>query len=441
MLYTLTDAFLHYYPHLLLIYVLMKTFPTKVNGTRKILSISGCYVLLIFWDWFGMNAAGRIFAGCNERIVGAVVSVCYIGTAVLFTWYFLNGWIWYKLTLIMMWWFFWGVIRSLLFAVAILFYGKEAIQWIWVILTVNDILLTVFSGFLVQLKVSSAIKIPRKICVAICVLCFIVEEMIVATDGDMVNLKETGFLYKEVCIFVLLVGIMIFTYCCLSLLLKHFETLMIQKHQMDQQKMELQSAEMLFAQNRKFSHDMKNQMLLLATLLEQKKYSEATEFFNNYRVVNNNVLNASSTGNSIIDVILFREKMKAEEAHIPFESQVIVPSQLHISAVDISSVLFNLLDNALEASLNVKDPGVFLTVRKEKNYILISVENKVEGIVLQENPLLTKTKSDNMLHGNGIKIVKQIAAQNGGELKYDQQGNQFRARVMLKDEVKPDEKI
>ena len=62
MLYTLTDAFLHYYPHLLLIYVLMKTFPTKVNGTRKILSISGCYLLLIFWDWFGMNAAGRIFA-------------------------------------------------------------------------------------------------------------------------------------------------------------------------------------------------------------------------------------------------------------------------------------------------------------------------------------------------------------------------------------------
>ena len=182
-------------------------------------------------------------------------------------------------------------------------------------------------------------------------------------------------------------------------------------------------------------------MLLLATLLEQKKYSEATEFFNNYRVVNNNVLNASSTGNSIIDVILFREKMKAEEAHIPFESQVIVPSQLHISAVDISSVLFNLLDNALEASLNVKEPGVFLTVRKEQNYILISVENKVERIVLQENPLLTTTKSDNMLHGNGIKIVKQIAAQNGGELKYDQQGKRFRARVMLKDEMKPDEKI
>lgn len=433
MLHTLMDLFLHYYPHLLLIYVLIKTFPAKNVGIKKILPAGCSYFLLVLWDWIGMRLAGQLFSGGTERFAKSLISLCYIGTAVLFAARYLEGWFWYKLTLIMMWWFFWGAIRSLLFAVAILNKGNESMKWIWLILFENDVFLTIFSVFLAWLKVSSTIKIPRKICVLISVLCFVVEESIIFTDSNMMELRELHFLHKEVVIFTLLISVMVFTYYCISLLLKHFETLMIQKHQMDLQKMELQSAEMLFAQNRKFSHDMKNHMLLLSTLLEQRKYTEATEFFKNYQSVNSSVLNQSSTGNSIIDVILFREKMKAREAGIPFETKVVVPQKLHISEVDISSVLFNLLDNALEASQNVENPKVFLNLRKEQNYILISVENRVKEEILEKNPFLETTKGDHVLHGNGVKIVQQIALQNDGELKYDQQGDWFCAKVMLKD--------
>ena len=84
------------------------------------------------------------------------------------------------------------------------------------------------------------------------------------------------------------------------------------------------------------------------------------------------------TGNAVTDVVLSETAEKCEKEGITFESAFAYPEGLDINPFDISVVLTNALQNAVEASSSVSDPQIRIkSVQKERVFI-INVRNIIQ---------------------------------------------------------------
>lgn len=102
------------------------------------------------------------------------------------------------------------------------------------------------------------------------------------------------------------------------------------------------------------------------------------------------------------------------------------------SDIDICVLLANLLDNAIEASLNVNFPQITVSIRNEKNYLCIVIRNRIENSVLEENGQLLTTKADKSKHGLGVYSISQIVDKYDGMKTYYEKNGYFVADIWLK---------
>jgi len=102
------------------------------------------------------------------------------------------------------------------------------------------------------------------------------------------------------------------------------------------------------------------------------------------------------------------------------------------SDIDICVLLANLLDNAIEASLNVDSPQITVSIRNEKNYLCILIRNRIESSVLEENGQLHTTKKDKSKHGLGVYSISQIVDKYDGMKNYYEKNGYFVADIWLK---------
>lgn len=132
-----------------------------------------------------------------------------------------------------------------------------------------------------------------------------------------------------------------------------------------------------------------------------------------------------------MDYLINRKLQEAQKNHIVTCSEILVPSQLHLSDDTLCTILLNLLDNAIEASRSVQDPHIQITVKCIQNYLSIRISNKVNENILKKNPLLRTTKKDASAHGLGIRIIKNTVAGCNGIYDVGMDGNYFVSTVML----------
>jgi sensor histidine kinase regulating citrate/malate metabolism len=97
----------------------------------------------------------------------------------------------------------------------------------------------------------------------------------------------------------------------------------------------------------------------------------------------------------------------------------------------LCSLLFNLWDNALEASAKVAQPDIRFSMREDGGYLKISIRNRVEGSVLQQNPNLRTTKQDARSHGIGMSMIRSVVSQYNGHMKLTEEEGYFVVTMML----------
>ena len=98
---------------------------------------------------------------------------------------------------------------------------------------------------------------------------------------------------------------------------------------------------------------------------------------------------------------------------------------------DLTELLFNLLDNAMDAEDDVKEKWVKLKMRFVKGYIYIDVLNATNYDVLKENPGFLTSKEDMDRHGFGMEIIREIVDKNNGMIKFCSDTNYFGVNIML----------
>lgn len=190
-------------------------------------------------------------------------------------------------------------------------------------------------------------------------------------------------------------------------------------------KNQMKEIERLYENTRRLKHDMKNHIMVIASYLSNNEIENAKEYLSVILDNLNKVYSYVSTGNSVMNYILNSKLEYAHEKGIEVKAEIENLPFRKIGSVDFSALLGNALDNAIEASLNVKDPFIYVGILKKRGYDTILIKNRIGKSVLETNPKLNTNKDNLQAHGYGIKQIKEITEKYGGISDIYEEDNMF----------------
>ncbi|WMJ78918.1 MULTISPECIES: sensor histidine kinase [unclassified Sedimentibacter] len=182
---------------------------------------------------------------------------------------------------------------------------------------------------------------------------------------------------------------------------------------------------------RVFSHDMKNHMLSIKTLIENNESEKALDYLNSVFKFTDITNEYSKSGNFEIDSILNYKLHNAKSLGINTDISINVPERLNILPFDLSVVLGNLLDNAVEAVCKCDEKIIKIMLELDRNVLYISISNSFAGNLHYDDGVLATTKCDKQNHGMGIKSVMKSLEKYNGAMEIHHNGNMFFVDVLI----------
>ena len=217
-----------------------------------------------------------------------------------------------------------------------------------------------------------------------------------------------------------------------------------QKKQEEQKRYRLQSQikdiqshiseiELLYQRMRGLKHDIKNHVTTVKSLMEQKNYDEASEYLSSMNKAAEILDHHFKTGNPITDVIINGKYNEAVKKNIKFQSKFAFPVDTNIDAFDLSIILNNALENAIEASEKGANGFVSIESFRKKNTYLLMVENSYCGsIEMDETSGLPLTsKNDAAFHGMGLTNLREVTKKYYGDIEIELMKNSFHLTIMI----------
>lgn len=119
---------------------------------------------------------------------------------------------------------------------------------------------------------------------------------------------------------------------------------------------------------RKSIHDYKNNVLVLSQLAQNDDIEGIKKYLKKETDLIDRKIFCIHTGNSVIDVIINTKQHFAEAKGILFVVNAFLPEHGTILDLDLANILGNLLDNAIEASMEEQDPYIDVIIRQEKSF-------------------------------------------------------------------------
>lgn len=155
-----------------------------------------------------------------------------------------------------------------------------------------------------------------------------------------------------------------------------------------------------------FSHNIKNHLTQIRNL---DNINDIYEYVDKLSPDIEKFSQAGLSKNKMLDLILSKYQKLCDKKGITFNIDVKSSNLSFIDDVDLSALLNNLLDNALEAAEQSSDKNIdIIAFEKNKQYDGLIVRNSCDNKPKSINGNLITTKSDKELHGIGISSIKKV---------------------------------
>ena len=193
--------------------------------------------------------------------------------------------------------------------------------------------------------------------------------------------------------------------------------------------------ELSVLQMRDVRHGMRNHLLSILAYAERGEREKLIQFVTD--IIEDGRLRPSeeiNTGNIVTDSLVGYWKKKAEDAGIEFLTDLSIPMEMPFRGADISLIMGNLLENAVEGAGRAEGRKyIRLKMKYDKNNLLITIENSYRGKLAKgKGEELRTTKTDTSNHGIGLPSVRRAADKYQGVLSVDTtEPGRFLARVVL----------
>ncbi len=170
-------------------------------------------------------------------------------------------------------------------------------------------------------------------------------------------------------------------------------------------------------------HDIKKYMYAMQDLIAGGKTDEAAACLNQVNSVIAEIHQTVDVGNVVIDGILERALEQIRSTEITLEFDVWIPEKLPIAAADLSIVIGNTLDNAIESCLRVDGPSnINLTLRQNQRMLLYEIQNPIGD---EHCPKAGE------IHGYGLRNVRQCVAKYQGDIEILNAENTFKVSIQI----------
>ncbi len=177
-------------------------------------------------------------------------------------------------------------------------------------------------------------------------------------------------------------------------------------------------------------HDMKNHTLVILSYLEENKTEEARQYAGEILDKLNRMYTYVNVGNSLLSYIINSKLSMAKEQGIEIKAEIENLSFSYMDSVDFSSLLNNMLDNAVNGALESEGKKLEVNIVSDKGFDVITVKNSIDGSVLKDNPELATSKEEPG-HGYGMKQMKAVTEKYEGNIDIYEKDGMFVVRVML----------
>jgi two-component system, LytTR family, sensor histidine kinase AgrC len=191
--------------------------------------------------------------------------------------------------------------------------------------------------------------------------------------------------------------------------------------------------ENIYRQMRGWKHDYHNHIQIMKAHLALEKYEDMEQYLNELDRDLTTIDTVIKTGNIMVDAILNSKLSLAINQGIEINAKATVPQKLQISDIDISVIIGNLMDNAMEAATkleNVEDRYIRVYIREMKQQLYISITNSTADEAKKSGFAYISTKLG-VNHGFGLKRVDNIVAKYNGFLNRQSEKGVFATEIIL----------
>ncbi len=199
-----------------------------------------------------------------------------------------------------------------------------------------------------------------------------------------------------------------------------FEIELMQKYYLE--------AENLYTKMRGWRHDYRHHIQAMKVHAANGEYGEIEKYLDMLDEDLTNVETVIRTGNRMADAVLNSKLSLAMERNIRVKVEAQIPVSLTVSELDLCVVIGNLLDNAMDACMELPQEQrlIRLYMEMKGNYLYLSLMNTAGG---QKKKGFFSTKGEG--HGFGLGRVDRVVQKYGGRIKRASEDGAFSTEVLL----------
>nr|WP_312580080.1 GHKL domain-containing protein [Sedimentibacter sp.] len=179
-------------------------------------------------------------------------------------------------------------------------------------------------------------------------------------------------------------------------------------------------------------HDLKNHLISLYALAEEDKKEELLGYLSEAIEIVDTKQEFACTGNIGIDSIINFKLQNVKKDEIDVTIDLNVPKEIKVPSFDITVILGNLLDNALNAVKKL-DKNRFINIKMKytKGRLIIKMDNSFDGIIIKQEGVIFTSNKDERNHGLGLENVKSALEKYNGTIEFKYDDRNFHTTLLM----------
>lgn len=184
----------------------------------------------------------------------------------------------------------------------------------------------------------------------------------------------------------------------------------------------------------KMMHDIKNHMMVMKGIIGE---TAVEKYYQDLEDKCQDMPIKIRSGNFIADIVVNDKIEDMISNKIYYDIKLALPREMTLDNYELSSILFNTLDNAIEASMDLAEEDRKIIIRSELcgDFVKYDIYNNYNKLNFREDESPSSghkySAKDNISRGYGMKIVKEVVEKYDGYMKIDKD-DMFRLKLYFR---------
>lgn len=183
-------------------------------------------------------------------------------------------------------------------------------------------------------------------------------------------------------------------------------------------------------------HEIRHHVAALSVLQREGRLKEMGEYLGELGAMEQQMEDIRYCEHSLVNAILGKTAGDCVYAGVTFRCEAQVPASIPIPDGDLCTLLFNMLENAVEAARQGPEGRrwVELQMRVKNGFLVVACSNarKKGSRIYQRDGRFASTKAKGGHHGYGILAMRRVVEKYGSKLNIDYDDASFSVKTILK---------